>query len=255
MANFLTRLAERTLGLATVAQPIVTPAFALALSDQLEDSTFNEVLSLGHTVDEEIAHEQTRPRVSPVNLESRRDEIPEMNVSALHRQHQDGIITPASIQDTSAADTPVHAPREVQVRRRRMETHDSYDHAGIVPLLVPPTTGIDLQIGHTHAPDNAPQASPVTLESLQDAPHTSFRAPTIPPTRQEKKNGLPISSAQHLKVATTEKPAPPIRVTIGRIEVRAIMPAKESAVRTPPNRPHPALSLDEYLKQRNGGQQ
>jgi hypothetical protein len=45
--------------------------------------------------------------------------------------------------------------------------------------------------------------------------------------------------------------APPIRVTIGRVEVRAIMapPASPRAVR----RPRPALSLEDYLKQREGG--
>lgn len=49
-----------------------------------------------------------------------------------------------------------------------------------------------------------------------------------------------------------EQPAPTIRVTIGRIDVRAITPPAP-APRTPPASAKPALSLDDYLKQREGG--
>jgi hypothetical protein len=50
-----------------------------------------------------------------------------------------------------------------------------------------------------------------------------------------------------------ERPAAPVvRVSIGRIEVRAVFPAPPSAVR-PAAAPRPKLSLDEYLRQRNEG--
>ena len=49
------------------------------------------------------------------------------------------------------------------------------------------------------------------------------------------------------------KPAPTIQVTIGRIEVRAITLPAPPAPRFKPARPGPALSLDDYLKQRNEG--
>ena len=45
---------------------------------------------------------------------------------------------------------------------------------------------------------------------------------------------------------------PPIHVTIGRIEVRAITPPAAPAARRP-ERPTPHLSLDDYLRSRNGG--
>jgi hypothetical protein len=48
------------------------------------------------------------------------------------------------------------------------------------------------------------------------------------------------------------EPAPTIKITIGRVDVRAVMPAMP-ATRTAPARPGPALSLEEYLKQREGG--
>ena len=48
--------------------------------------------------------------------------------------------------------------------------------------------------------------------------------------------------------------SPTIRVHIGRVEVRAIMPPAPPDPRTKPERRGPALSLDAYLKRRNGGQ-
>jgi len=61
---------------------------------------------------------------------------------------------------------------------------------------------------------------------------------------------------QEPRVAAPESSAPDIRVTIGRIEVRAITlpPPMPPAQRTAPPRPGPALSLDDYLKQHNGRQ-
>ncbi len=60
---------------------------------------------------------------------------------------------------------------------------------------------------------------------------------------------------QEPRVAAPESSAPAIRVTIGRIEVQAITPPPmPPAQRTTSVRPGPELSLDDYLKQHNGGQ-
>lgn len=51
-----------------------------------------------------------------------------------------------------------------------------------------------------------------------------------------------------------EPDAPPtIHVTIGRIDVRALISAAPQETRRPPERTRPALSLEDYLRQRNGG--
>lgn len=47
--------------------------------------------------------------------------------------------------------------------------------------------------------------------------------------------------------------APTIRVTIGRIDVRAVTSPQSQQTRTAPVRPAPQLSLADYLKQRSGG--
>jgi hypothetical protein len=47
------------------------------------------------------------------------------------------------------------------------------------------------------------------------------------------------------------KSAPSIQVTIGRVEVHAIMPPTPNTSRIPANHARPALSLEEYAKRRS----
>jgi hypothetical protein len=45
-----------------------------------------------------------------------------------------------------------------------------------------------------------------------------------------------------------------VKVTIGRVEVRAVTPAAPIPPRVATRRPRSALTLDEYLRQRNRGE-
>jgi hypothetical protein len=95
---------------------------------------------------------------------------------------------------------------------------------------------------------------------------TAFRSPTVPfpeprPGDSEvvRSDFRPAPLTPHIELTkrVASEPtakireAPLIRVTIGRVEVRAIMapPPPPRAAR----RPRPALSLEDYLKQREGG--
>jgi hypothetical protein len=66
----------------------------------------------------------------------------------------------------------------------------------------------------------------------------------------------PIASRERAPAETAfvtdadSSPALTIHVTIGRVEVRAIMPPAQ--VTQPPARPAPKMSLDDYLRSRNG---
>ncbi len=74
-----------------------------------------------------------------------------------------------------------------------------------------------------------PRLVPVTTRAVQ-APQSSDASPT------------PASDA-----------APTIRVTIGRIDVRAVFSDSQQQQRSRPARPTPALTLEDYLRQRKGG--
>jgi hypothetical protein len=94
-----------------------------------------------------------------------------------------------------------------------------------------------------------------TLESkaTPDRPAPPAAAlPVVPRMVRPLPNGYPERGPREPRVAASEPPAPPIRVAIGRIEVRAIAPPPTPpARRETPARPGPTLSLDDYLKQRN----
>jgi len=74
-------------------------------------------------------------------------------------------------------------------------------------------------------------------------PKYTVRSPMRPPHE--------TSAGKSLQHTNTAHPAPVIRVTIGRIDVRAVLPPAQPPRQTTPARPK--LTLDEYLKQRNGG--
>jgi hypothetical protein len=100
--------------------------------------------------------------------------------------------------------------------------------------------------------EDAPLRHTPPLESLtlQSTPYTP------PATVAAQPHVVPYVERAVPAPATpgaTPEPPPTIQVRIGRVEVRAIMsPAPPPRAKAP--RRGPALSLDEYLKQRNGGQ-
>ena len=80
---------------------------------------------------------------------------------------------------------------------------------------------------------------PAAKSSLAPLPLSSFLERNSPPVAEENSSPPP-------------QPGPIIRVNIGRIEVRAVTPP-EPATRAQRPIPSPRLSLEEYLKQRQGG--
>lgn len=114
---------------------------------------------------------------------------------------------------------------------------------------------IPLIPAHTAAPEHA-----MTLpESIVPAPpsHTLLVAQltTTPRPGESQDRGSPLSDrAEPIPYApeAERETAPTIKITIGRVDVRAVMPERP-APRAPPERRNPALSLEEYLKQRSVG--
>ena|SRR5947209_13927536 len=71
----------------------------------------------------------------------------------------------------------------------------------------------------------------------------------LTPPMQPLREPPPMSRAEARELPSR---APTIRITIGRIEVRAVT-SSAPAERRAPARPKPMLSLEDYLQQRNGG--
>jgi hypothetical protein len=117
-----------------------------------------------------------------------------------------------------------------------------------------PTPDHDMQ-AHVAEPVVAPQdtpSPPITASSLIRSKQPLPPTPVVaqPQITSSSEPPAPVS-VEHVSAPDA---SPTIRVSIGRVEVRAIMPPAPPAPRTRPERRGPALSLDEYLKRRNGGQ-
>ena len=118
----------------------------------------------------------------------------------------------------------------------------------IVPVEVPPAQpGVRKGLDETVVA--ARPGTPISVELVSK---------TLPPPRPRfmeipRSNPVPQQTPGAGSVRMAAAQAPVVRVTIGRIEVRAQFPApaakRESPGRATPN----GLSLDDYLKQRNEG--
>ena len=303
MADFITRLAERALGVAPVVRPVVPSMFA------------------------------PEPASHPTGLE--RDSEATTSPGDPDRPR-----APSARETPPARDAPTGRPADAATSRQKDQSGDALSSATPgSPRETPEsrpgpshlsesgssergaTTGKEDQRGPSRPPARHPQTSPETLHRAEPGPtrrglplgppsaedesgEAAFRPlrnlldlgqgetlPPVPspgaqassdasqdtlaskatPDRPEPPDAPPPVAPRmvrpHLdgylergpqepRVAAPESSGPAIRVTVGRIEVRAITPPPPMppAQRTTPARPGPKLSLDDYLKQRSGGQ-
>lgn len=97
-------------------------------------------------------------------------------------------------------------------------------------------------------PPALPRSRPPTASQIaadrRPEPAVSIQPASIPPIS-------PVVGSRRLRMAGSADP-PIVRITIGRIDVRAVPPDAPTEVKKPPARHRPAMSLEDYLKRRNG---
>ncbi|MFP5261548.1 MAG: hypothetical protein ACLGJB_06540 [Blastocatellia bacterium] len=97
------------------------------------------------------------------------------------------------------------------------------------------------------------ETAPVrAMQSLFPALYSPQASTPVRVAENRREVGTARSSAGSTDPVSSVEPSPTIKIMIGRVDVRAIVPA--SPPRTAPASKRPMLSLDDYLKQRNGGQ-
>jgi hypothetical protein len=238
MTDFLTRLAEQTLGMAPIAQPSIASMFAPGPT-----LGGNTVTTYGE--DDVPAGESEREQAVPV-----RDSLER----ALQREPDFQPPVPRS-----SVQSRVLARNEVLLARGRHEAN---------PFVSPTTVSIAEEQAGTHRMHLLPSRASV-LPATEEALAGKDQAGSLPDSASrlnpsetgnishviQMVQPVPSSTSRNVPAASLEVPrisAPTIRVTIGRIEVRAVMPSDTRILPTP-QRPKPRLSLDDYLKQRHGG--
>ncbi|HSS22529.1 MAG TPA: hypothetical protein VLL54_20830 [Pyrinomonadaceae bacterium] len=98
----------------------------------------------------------------------------------------------------------------------------------------------------------APSVTPAVQPSPTIVSTSAVELPGTTTSAANPQTGAPRPILLALANDQSEQSVPAVRITIGRVEVRAIMPPVPTPARTH-SRPGPALSLESYLKQREEG--
>jgi len=276
MTDFLARLAEQTLGRAPVVHPLVAPRFGPgrplggeALSDSSEEAeadgegshAFSERGTLTDSpspgpmpalVSKEGSSSvtPTRPRTeTPHRVVTDTEPSSDHVVESRSKKEDQGPMSSSSNNAISAtrSNAQKRATLDSTSARRRRAGSDRREPIETVPT----ENGIRSKKLETFAP-----ITPlVRSKDLPAMKHSTGNSPSLLKSSVAEAHRQSSLHEVGEKLAFSERSSPPptIRVTIGRVEVRAIMPPAPPT-RTKPARPGPALSLEDYLKQRNRGQ-
>lgn len=237
--NFLTRLIQRNLPATQSQLPVLEPR----LPSRFEPLAQADALA---AVERVVFHDPP-PTTRPAEIMARR----ESRQAASQQPSQQPL--PTQDEQAQKLDPSVSAIRSALDSAR----------ATIQPVASPITRPSEPQLARaTNDADERPQAgtSPPGTTRPADAPHmmiqlidTPAAAPSPKPTVRPEVRAAPAQPEPSLTESREDAPAveATIQVTIGRVDVRAVM-----ASATPPARPAPRpnkLSLEDYLRGRNGG--
>ena len=247
MSDFLTRLAERQLGRIETIEPRVKPLFAptarepqaLALGDDFATQPLPRVDDKAATPPaRSIIADSPRPEqprlAEPRPVATQTPALDRATRSAAEPLKIDSELTqpaptnPAAARAIAAIIAPIQTPAKMpSLDAPNLENNSvSSSAAPLLPTRV-----------------NSELAPPPRKNSTVDAPAETEIQLTAPPSL----------STRHDRVDERARPPvadAPVQVTIGRIEVTALVQAAPSKRAAPPRKP--TLSLDDYLARRHG---
>jgi len=270
MADLLLKLVQRTLGLAPVAEPLVAPLFAPdpslpgaapALADAPLAPPALADAPLINTAAPAVPSVPPAPLPDVVSTGAAPPDV----APAARRA-----APPATGASPDAA--PILAPR---APARQVKGHPSF-HPPIAadapaqpsiappePLLLPvapPEAGAfsESPAPAAGAPPGAPPPHPAPEDTPAPSPRAAAETLLVPLEAPALQGETPIRATSGAVAAGLDAdppaspPAPVIEIRIGRVEVRAIQAPAPSQPR-PAVSPAPQVSLEEYLRQQNGG--
>jgi hypothetical protein len=219
MADFFSRLSERTLGNATGVRPDLAPVMAsIAERNPSLENIDNEV-SL-----------KFWPQPHQSNLQTQEHDRPTSMTQAPVSTNDEG-----RDQGREPDVDPGHEPFQPFIRKVAREELPAITRAPIPHREEPLVTA-----------SNKSDHVPFSLEKLPQ-PNAATARPEIVPAAAVKLASPPQT------ISSESDPRPTIRVTIGRLEVRAVTAPADAPAKNTERRRNSLLSLDEYLRQRNEG--
>lgn len=230
MADFLTRLIERSrdsVPREQLVQPLIAPLYAAGLGNAPPDNAIDEPLIL--------EPEYPSRTAAPFIVES----------TPVHRPAENISIAPSSQRHESLEIKPARAEAEEPQNARLNQTSRIEPLPRTPTSTLPPAQLVNARPGLT---DPADQSRRANQEPMLIRPRVA-RADES--SLHDRATTNEAAANQTASTANGDQAAPTIRVTIGRIEVRAITQAAPPARRAAT--PEPKLSLEDYLRSRNGG--
>jgi hypothetical protein len=215
MSHFLARLVDRARGTVPRVEPIIASRFASA--------SFPEVRE---PIDQRQPHSaQEGPMVAP-------DHVPKPLLTRRHEEVAFAGNEFRAASDAEAIERSADRRRTEEVNKPLIQNHRI--HKAVTP-------------GSSHPRDSEIEAALEPRANLASNLRRTNRPSaesSFAPRGQQRSDASGPDNA--------EKKPPIVRVTIGRIEVRA-GPAPTSPAREAARRPKPTLPLDAYLKERKEG--
>ena len=239
--NFFDRLAARTLGVAPVSQPILPTLFSpVASFGAMESATAPPSEGV------ETPTSSFSPGPARENAPSR--SFPGCGGSAEAGQDSDAVRRETVTRDLTLPKIDGALPRETAAIPPKVET------------LVPPPAELEpAPRGMLTVPGAVDVSAKVREETSQARlalqpliARVAVRGATESSLRDSVHARVAERTRKTSSQSAAEPAAPLVRVTIGRVEVRAQFPAAPSAP-APRRSRASTLSLEDYLKQRSGG--
>jgi hypothetical protein len=245
MSDFLTRLVERQLGQIEKIEPRVKPLFAPTAHESQAPALLDEVVpqQLSPRTDEQVATLAVRPAIA---------DSPRLEFAPMAESRRVVAQTPALEREVRFVAEPVSIDSEPTQPTARNAAASPSIAEMVSPIRAPakvqPFNAPKLESrapsssAAPHLPTNANREPPARKDSTLEVPAEREIKLTAPPslsTRNERSDerAQPVAEA-------------PVQVTIGRIEVTALVQAAPSKRAAPARKPN--LSLDDYLARRHG---
>ncbi|HVF91212.1 MAG TPA: hypothetical protein VNH22_14190 [Blastocatellia bacterium] len=249
MKDFLTRLAERTLMISAVARPVTAPVFAptRGAAESPEGRGEDEQGAMNALLEMRRANARDLSAIPGGLLRARPDS--RLDSPASQTPHPGG--EARGVAWRPAGPSEESGPERDRSRLRETLTGLSgARHASAIDAGNQESRGPQYDEPSRRARTvSGPELEPRDLSSGRPAFPRAVRPLEISPAERSA-NG---PEAQREAARQEAPPAPIIKVSIGRIEVRAVAPHAPPAPRARPRPPGAALTLNDYLKQRDEG--
>lgn len=248
MPDFFSRLIARSNGDVLAARPVIPPMFAQG-PDVAEEQGY-ELPEIRQTEMPDFLQEK-----SPVHVSrARANLIPPRSSD-----------TPAQFQRTSE-ELSANQGGKLDTPSDRAASVEAPDPDAVVSLRSSPDSRAEPYFHDRASPPQNP-ARPAQRSKGENSREVPAEVWVAEEYREHEETRLPLAafqsrtthqnSTRRERIGNTNPESQGtrnIRVTIGRVDVRAILATKESATRTKNTRPTSPLSLEDYLKQRKAGQ-